>query len=152
MAFPREWTTAFQFPHSDMAESNCGNHNPSTTPTLFQPMTACATVVYVAYTMHARADMDAVQCLLTLASGYALRSVHMQCKWSLIPHIRCGAFPAPNKVQMQIPLEAHAQQYCGIPDSNFRNSIPNDLQPDMCVATKQAKRTMGLVRALSQGC
>ena len=79
VAFPRESTTAFWFPHSNTAESKCGNHNPSTTPTLLQPMPTCATAAYVAYTMRARADMDTVQCLLTLASGHALQSVHMQC-------------------------------------------------------------------------
>ena len=59
-------------------------------------MPACATAIYVAYTMRARADMDAVQCLLTLASGHALRSVHMQ-----INEVQC--------VQMWMLLETHAQ-------------------------------------------
>ena len=62
VAFPRESTTAFWFPHSNTAESKCGNHNPSTTPTLLQPMPACAAVAYMAYTLRARTDMDAVQC------------------------------------------------------------------------------------------
>ena len=62
VAFPRESTTAFWFLLSNTAESKCCNHNPSTTPTLLQPMPACAAAAYMAYTMRARADMDAVQC------------------------------------------------------------------------------------------
>ena len=62
VAFPRELTTASRLPHSNMTEQQGGNHNPSTTPTLLQPMPACAAAAYMAYTMRARADMDAVQC------------------------------------------------------------------------------------------
>ena len=62
VAFPRELTTASRLPHSNKTEQQGGNHNPSTTPTLLQPMPACAAAAYVAYTMRARADMDAVQC------------------------------------------------------------------------------------------
>ena len=62
VAFPRELTTASRLPHSNKTEQQGGNHNPSTTPTLLQPMPACAAAAYMAYTMRARADMDAVQC------------------------------------------------------------------------------------------
>ena len=62
VAFPRELTTASRLPHSNKTEQQGGNHNPSTTPTLLQPMPACAAVAYMAFTMHARVDMDAVQC------------------------------------------------------------------------------------------
>ena len=62
VAFPRELTTASRLPHSNMTEQQGGNHNPSTTPTLLQPMPACAAAAYVAYTMRAHADMDVVQC------------------------------------------------------------------------------------------
>ena len=57
-----------------------------------------------------------------------------------------------SSMQMRMPLETHTQQHCSAPDANFCNSIPYDLQPDMRVATEQAKRPLGLVRALSQGC
>ena len=108
VAFPRESTTAFWFPHSNTAESKCCNHNPRTTPTLLQPMPACATAVYVAYTMRARADMNAVQCLLTLASGHALRSAHMQCNgvqshtsdaepFQRPPRCKCGCHLKPTR-------------------------------------------------------
>ena len=62
VAFPRELTTASRLPHSNTTEQQGGNHNPRNTPTLLQPMPACAAAAYVAYTMRARADMDAVQC------------------------------------------------------------------------------------------
>ena len=52
---------------------------------------------------------------------------------------------------MRMPLETHAQQYCGAADADFRNPIPRDLHFDMPVATEHAMGTMDLVRALSQG-
>ena len=50
---------------------------------------------------------------------------------------------------MRMPLETHVQQHCGAPDANFRN---RSSCLDMPVATEQTMETMGLVRALSQGC
>ena len=50
---------------------------------------------------------------------------------------------------MRMPLETHVRQHCGAPDADFRN--PSS-RLDMPVATEQAMGTMGLVRALSQGC
>ena len=73
-------------------------------------------------------------------------------QWNSIPHVGRRAFTTPNKAQMRMPLQTHAQQYCGAPDADFRNPIPRDLHFDMPVATEHAMGTMGLVRVLSQGC
>ena len=52
-------------------------------------------------------------------------------------------------MQMRMLLETHVQQHCDAPDTDFRN--PSSCL-DMLAATEQAMGTMGLVRALSQGC
>ena len=54
-----------------------------------------------------------------------------------------------SSMQMRMPLETHVQQHCGALDADFRNP---SLCLDMPVATEQTMETMGLVRALSQGC
>ena len=63
-------------------------------------------------------------------------------QWSLIPYVGHGVFLVPNKVQMWMPLETHAQQHYYAPDANFCNPIPHDSRLDMPVATEYAIGTI----------